>query len=345
MIKFFRKIRQNLLMENKTGKYLKYAIGEIILVVIGILIALQINNWNEKWKINSEIDLVFTALQSELESNILETSALLRSGHRIDSIQTLFREEKVTREMIRKNLILALGDYRTRSTFLEDERLDEVIEKEKELSNTYKSLLPEIKLLKRKIKAWRFWQDKTLELSMQRKKELASKTPAFRWNDSLGLEKIIDRSLNDKIYRSEANQYARYQLDENIWEANLIRTSSVILLWKLKSAKDKNLRIEDFFINLNLRPYKEFPCGEVPKKKYETYFERDIIIYNKQEKEVVLKWRYKRNDNFDTIKIPPKSFLDVKYDVSLDSHNYFELEKEGKCSKVYDANKEDYIIL
>jgi uncharacterized membrane protein len=46
MIKFFRKIRQNLLMENKTGKYLKYAIGEIVLVVIGILIALSINNFN-----------------------------------------------------------------------------------------------------------------------------------------------------------------------------------------------------------------------------------------------------------------------------------------------------------
>jgi hypothetical protein len=47
MIKFFNKIRQNLLAENKTGKYLKYAIGEIVLVVIGILIALSINNWNE----------------------------------------------------------------------------------------------------------------------------------------------------------------------------------------------------------------------------------------------------------------------------------------------------------
>jgi hypothetical protein len=46
MIKFFRKIRQNLIIENKTSKYFKYAIGEIILVVIGILIALQLNNWN-----------------------------------------------------------------------------------------------------------------------------------------------------------------------------------------------------------------------------------------------------------------------------------------------------------
>ena len=46
MIKFFRKIRYDLMEKNKTGKYFKYAIGEIVLVVIGILIALQINNWN-----------------------------------------------------------------------------------------------------------------------------------------------------------------------------------------------------------------------------------------------------------------------------------------------------------
>ena len=45
-------------MENKTGKYFKYAIGEIILVVIGILIALQINNWNESKK-SSRIELEF----------------------------------------------------------------------------------------------------------------------------------------------------------------------------------------------------------------------------------------------------------------------------------------------
>ncbi|MFC4720955.1 DUF6090 family protein [Geojedonia litorea] len=46
MIKFFRKIRYDLMEKNKTGKYLKYAIGEIILVMIGILLALQVNNWN-----------------------------------------------------------------------------------------------------------------------------------------------------------------------------------------------------------------------------------------------------------------------------------------------------------
>jgi hypothetical protein len=50
MIKFFRKIRRKLLTENKFSKYLLYAIGEIVLVVIGIIIALQVNNWNENRK-------------------------------------------------------------------------------------------------------------------------------------------------------------------------------------------------------------------------------------------------------------------------------------------------------
>ena len=50
MLKFFRKIRYDLMEKNKTGKYVKYAMGEIVLVVIGILIALSINNWNETKK-------------------------------------------------------------------------------------------------------------------------------------------------------------------------------------------------------------------------------------------------------------------------------------------------------
>ena len=50
MAKIFRRVRQTLLTENKFSKYLIYAIGEIILVVVGILIALQINNWNEARK-------------------------------------------------------------------------------------------------------------------------------------------------------------------------------------------------------------------------------------------------------------------------------------------------------
>ncbi len=72
MIKFFRKIRQKLLTENKLSKYLIYAIGEIILVVIGILIALYINNWNQQ-HINAATEVeIIQALKSDVESNLVQ---------------------------------------------------------------------------------------------------------------------------------------------------------------------------------------------------------------------------------------------------------------------------------
>jgi len=69
MIKFFRKIRQRLLTENKFSKYMLYAIGEIIPVVIGILIALQINNWNEESKNQKEAHKILLQLKHEFETN------------------------------------------------------------------------------------------------------------------------------------------------------------------------------------------------------------------------------------------------------------------------------------
>jgi hypothetical protein len=89
MIKFFRKIRQNLLSEGKTGKYFKYAVGEIILVVIGILIALQINNWNEDRKNRTIEKETLSSLKSDLQSALeqLETKINQNKGYRIlDSI-------------------------------------------------------------------------------------------------------------------------------------------------------------------------------------------------------------------------------------------------------------------
>jgi hypothetical protein len=70
MIKFFRKIRQNLLSEGKTRKYLKYAIGEIVLVMIGILLALQVNNWNQIRKEYKETKLLLNNLELDVEENI-----------------------------------------------------------------------------------------------------------------------------------------------------------------------------------------------------------------------------------------------------------------------------------
>ncbi|WP_242082440.1 DUF6090 family protein [Aestuariivivens sediminis] len=69
MIKFFRQIRQRLLSEGKTTKYLKYAIGEIILVMIGILLAIQVNNWNEERKKNTSLEKALGQVMNDLKQD------------------------------------------------------------------------------------------------------------------------------------------------------------------------------------------------------------------------------------------------------------------------------------
>ncbi len=77
MIKFFRRIRQQLLTENKFGKYLLYAIGEIVLVVIGIFIALQLNNLNEDRKNRILEEDYYCKLLEDLNQDVVEIKNLI----------------------------------------------------------------------------------------------------------------------------------------------------------------------------------------------------------------------------------------------------------------------------
>lgn len=71
MLKFFRKIRLKLLAENRVTRYLAYAIGEIFLVVIGILIALQVNNWNEERKTEKAQKSILISFMEDLKADSL----------------------------------------------------------------------------------------------------------------------------------------------------------------------------------------------------------------------------------------------------------------------------------
>lgn len=91
MIKFFRHIRQRLLTENKFSKYLLYAIGEIVLVVIGILIALSINNWNEERKDSVKRHDVLLEIKENVQFNTSQFKAEIKEEKNvIKSIDVVF---------------------------------------------------------------------------------------------------------------------------------------------------------------------------------------------------------------------------------------------------------------
>ena len=101
MIKFFRKIRQQLLTENKFSKYLMYALGEIILVVIGILIALWINTKNQEHAQQQKIDSILVKIQNDLLQDIHNSEWLIENYMRKDSIYNRMMSDSLTPEDIR----------------------------------------------------------------------------------------------------------------------------------------------------------------------------------------------------------------------------------------------------
>ncbi|MEZ5056310.1 MAG: DUF6090 family protein [Saprospiraceae bacterium] len=113
MLKFFRKIRQKLLSENKFSRYLIYAAGEIVLVMIGILLALQVNNWNEKRKESNKEDQLIDVLITDLQSKKAEFVSDLAVGKSIirksDITINYWKENKQIDTLYLKSLLNTLA--------------------------------------------------------------------------------------------------------------------------------------------------------------------------------------------------------------------------------------------
>ncbi len=149
MIKFFRKIRQNLLTENKFSKYLLYAIGEIVLVVIGILIALSINNKNQQ-RINEEkITSILKEIQNDLLQDIEFSKTIFDYHIYTDSISKLILNDTYTYDDYKNGNTIQIGfNYRDFNTITNGydnfkRNIDNVPEKYssiiKDLKNLYES--------------------------------------------------------------------------------------------------------------------------------------------------------------------------------------------------------------
>lgn len=158
MIKFFRHIRQRLLSQNKFSKYMFYALGEIILVVVGILIALQINNANDQRKAREKELNYLRNITADLKINIAEMNNFLNS--RTQSIQTAqtiigyFEGEPIT-DYNAFN-VSAISIYNWEKFYQNDNTFQELINSGNLalISNdTIKNLLLDIQLLYTKMKS------------------------------------------------------------------------------------------------------------------------------------------------------------------------------------------------
>ena len=109
MLRFFRQLRKDQLMSEMTRKYILYAIGEILLVVIGILIALQINNWNQQRIEENRIQTYYEQIRLELITELPQIEAFIEEhgmliGMNERNLELLKRSDPDSLELIVKQL-------------------------------------------------------------------------------------------------------------------------------------------------------------------------------------------------------------------------------------------------
>ncbi|SMC87935.1 DUF6090 family protein [Cellulophaga tyrosinoxydans] len=211
MIKFFRHIRQRLLSENKFSKYILYAIGEIVLVIIGILIALQINNKNEQRKTENKIVSILKEVQHDLGLDIQKSDELIAYYKTQDSIINLIQTDKLTYDDYKND-----NQYVLRYTIMNAFHM-------KIHANGYTNFIENVDNVPKKLKAvieplneiyiYNKYEidkfDKRLDLITDRViDELAkSKDWYYRLGRPQLEDEMIDFFLNDRYYKNNVNLY------------------------------------------------------------------------------------------------------------------------------------------
>ncbi|QBA63966.1 hypothetical protein [Muriicola soli] len=289
MIKFYRKIRQKLLSENKFGKYLAYAIGEIVLVVIGILIALYINNRNQIRLFEERTDILMNEVLLDLENLIKASNYQLDFYSNKQIIFDLILNNKLTYDDYSSNKYPNLSTATTWYNGGLKQRMayDNLTKEINAIPEKYKPVFKDLSLLYSN-KFNENYRDLIENMSNENMKKRADKYEWYSYSGSYSENKeMFDYMLNDYLYKNEVKHYAtivNFHIGYILGDKNRAQKSYKEISTLL------NKPIDDDIIDYNLDLFKNL-VGE-----WETEMAPGIIVTVYEDKKRLF---YK--DNIDSI--------------------------------------------
>ena len=350
MIKFFRKIRQKLLTENKFSKYLIYAIGEIVLVVTGILIAIQVSNWNEGKKSEARMETLLDAIENDLKQNIQHSNNIYNRLSMSDSIAFLILNNKITRENYRKNESLRIHTMSFAEFIPLADNLNKFLIKEESVPNRYNELIEYAKLINQKKR-----DESQMNLFYQEayKNNIDYFSMNFSWarkRDSIAIEERIDYFLNNEKYK---NRVYNYWVKSNNLNRRVVahRALAMGLLGKMKILRNGYTANELglLYDSLGMKPFDILNCekqiSEIKKKKQ---IRQTSMVLNLQKKPAHLTIRNRMGKLIREIMINPGQFNSVSNGWNgpeADHFRIFELMENGECIQRYTQEINGYLIL
>jgi hypothetical protein len=230
MLHFFRRIRRDLLANSQFFKYLRYAIGEIILVVLGILIALQINNWNVEKENREEFDNILVEIENELIKNIQVTKNSLEYLHPFDSIYAIILFDDMSRENFKNDSLFLFRDTPWLTNEIQIDAFNKLATVGKGKTSEQDSIYHHLKTMYNS--DWISFLKEQIKTSKELSQEIAKSRKKFSWYKNSLLNQIyndeeLNYYLNDPTYKKEIAQFSRETclgLKQNLgsWEIDLL---------------------------------------------------------------------------------------------------------------------------
>ncbi|MFZ1787409.1 MAG: DUF6090 family protein, partial [Saprospiraceae bacterium] len=279
MIKLFRNIRQNLLNEGKTTKYLKYAFGEIFLVVIGILIALNINNWNEEKKNEAKIVNTLKEIQNDIQLDLIQANRMFNYHLFTDSISKGVYNNTITADDYRTGNVYKIG-YNYRDFKIVTNGFDNLKGNIDNIPETYRLLLPDIKNLYVGLKIEIDVYNERIRNSTYKNIDEESR---FDWSQialkGLKTDAQIDYYLNDKRYKDLVANYMNDRMNIFI-KSNEYRIAAINLYHKIHEAIGSKDTIPEI-VNYNYKsttPINDYVGTYTLKESVNTFWPKNIKV-------------------------------------------------------------------
>lgn len=208
MIKFFSKIRYNLMGTGKTGKYLKYAIGEIALVMIGILLALQVNTWNESKKATTNFNKSLESVFNDLKVDLVRVQNVIAYYKEIDTIVDKIINGKHSKDDYRKFSALGRIIFTKYEFQVTDMGYNALMKNAENIPVGHEQLLAELN--QQYLRTKENVEDRFNGLNnlvTSNHKRYALKYPWFSQRDSINIERSVQYYANNPIFKNEVNLF------------------------------------------------------------------------------------------------------------------------------------------
>ena len=353
MIKFFRRIRQKLVTEGKLSKYLVYAFGEIILVVIGILIALSINNWNERNKNEIYVETLLSTIESNLIKEIKSTNARMHYYFQKDSLTNLVLTDALNKNDYINNPELGFLIYRSEGPIYLPESIKTLLDKEEELPSQHTPIINIAKDIEKRISSFDETYKHLNDVNIQENFEfLANHIPTYIKRDSVTTATKIDFYLKSESYKSKVSR--NWSITNRLArQVAHLRLLSIKMLINIKSRKKSmsSSEIKELLESFDFLPFHEVSCQDNATSS-ERNREEPYLVINLSETTVNLHNAFIDNpDNYIftrevapfEIRHIPQTYrgIDGEYAQIVTQHD----PNKSECMKKYVSRKNGYIII